>query len=160
MDWFVGNLNSNDHFFFLSTPTVFPLLPVVLVCCPLTLSPHLCLRPLFDLILNNLSTSSLSLVYKMFEATWRFLPSLKSRCLLRNHLGTPCPSGSLIRLAMASHCPSVSSPDLSFGLILRILQIRKPNLLPTPLILSRAKGTVLLPSMLVLRIRWMCLNLF
>jgi len=62
--------NSNiDHFFFLSTPTVFPLLPVVLVCCPLTLSPHLCLRPLLLLILKSLSTSSLSFVSRMLEAT-------------------------------------------------------------------------------------------
>jgi len=58
----IGLIFKQNHFFFLSTPTVFPLLPVVLVCCPLTLSPHLCLRPRLHLILNNLSTSSLSLV--------------------------------------------------------------------------------------------------
>ena len=65
-----------NHFFFLSTPTVLPLLPVVFVCCPLTFSPHLCLKPLLDLILKSLSTSSLSFVYKTLDAIWRFLPSL------------------------------------------------------------------------------------
>ena len=62
-------------------------------------------------------------------------------------------------LAIPSQCFSLSSPALILGLILKILQIRKPNLLPTPLIFSKAKGTVLFPSILVLRIRCMCLKL-
>jgi hypothetical protein len=62
-------------------------------------------------------------------------------------------------LAIPSHCFSLSSPALRRGLILNILQIKYPKRLPTPFILYKANGTVLLPSMLVLRIRWMCLKL-
>ena len=41
------------YFFFLTTPTEAPPLPVDLVCWPLTLSPQKCLRPLWHLFSNE-----------------------------------------------------------------------------------------------------------
>ena len=66
---YFSKLNKRNQFaHFFKIPTLTPFLPVVLVCCPLTLSPQKCLNPLWDLIFFNLSKSSLNLVSKLLEA--------------------------------------------------------------------------------------------
>lgn len=145
---------------FLTTPIVTPLLPVLLVCCPLTLSNQWCLSPLCLLVFFILSRSSLILVSKTLVEAWMSTPSLKSLLLLKNQTGMLYFSGSTMILEINSQVSLLRVPALMLTSMLATLQMAWENLLPIPLMAVRALVMTLFPMMLVFCTLMMCWNSF
>lgn len=136
--------NEKTYYFFLAATTR-PRLPVVLVCCPLTLIPQWCLNPRWDLIFFNRSRSSRNLLSRPLAIHWEYFPSLISFCLFKNQSGILYWRGFCMIVTTRSSSSFDSSPALFVNHLSTVCLNRyQPSLRPS---LSTEHQFLLWPSL-------------